>query len=178
MGLMGMKVCVLFIFLLAPWISRVGDWALRWTEGNEALQVIFVMLVFPVIMNAAQYYIIDSFIKNQTPGHELLRDGDEDEDDLYEDPSSGSSIDGTNSNEEEEDPEVRAKANVSSKMVGNERRGNGSGNQSPKATDVGYDPQYDGEDSPTVIGSAHTVETDRSATSSAGREDGIKGVGP
>ena len=60
-----MKFCVLIIFLLLPWISRVGDWALRWTEGNEDLQVFFVMLFFPVIMNATQYYIIDSFIKNQ-----------------------------------------------------------------------------------------------------------------
>ncbi|KAA8574020.1 hypothetical protein EYC84_005556 [Monilinia fructicola] len=71
-GLMGMKICVLIIFLVLPWISRIGDWALRWTEGDTALQVIFVMLIFPVIMNATQYYIIDSFIKNQKPDHELI----------------------------------------------------------------------------------------------------------
>ena len=75
---MGMKVCVLIIFLVLPWISRVGDWALKWTEGDEALQVIFVMLVFPVIMNATQYYIIDSFIKNQKPEHERIPDSDAD----------------------------------------------------------------------------------------------------
>lgn len=178
MGLMGMKVCVLFIFLLAPWISRVGDWALRWTEGNEVVQVIFVMLVFPVIMNAAQYYIIDSFIKGQTPGHELLPDGDEDADDLYEDPFSGSSIDGTLSDGEEEDPEVRAKANASSTRIASERRGNGSGNQSPKITDVDYDPQYDGDNSLSATGSARTVDTGRSATPNASREEGIKGVDP
>ena len=67
LGLMGMKICVLIIFLVLPWISRIGDWALRWTEGNEQLQVFFVMLFFPVVMNATQYYIIDSFIKNQKP---------------------------------------------------------------------------------------------------------------
>jgi hypothetical protein len=41
----------------------VGDWALRWTEGNTALQITFVMFVFPLIMNALQYWIIDNFIK-------------------------------------------------------------------------------------------------------------------
>ncbi|KAI4200191.1 MAG: hypothetical protein LQ346_002425 [Caloplaca aetnensis] len=60
-----MKTCVFFIFQLCPWIVRVGDWALKWTKGNKTVQVFFVMLFFPVIMNALQYYIIDGFIKNQ-----------------------------------------------------------------------------------------------------------------
>lgn len=66
-GLMGMKVCVLILFMLLPWISRIGDWALSWTEGNEKLQIVFVMMLFPLIMNAMQYYIIDSFIKEKKP---------------------------------------------------------------------------------------------------------------
>lgn len=73
-GLFGMKFCVLIIFLMFPWISRVGDWALKWTEGNERVQIVFVMMLFPLIMNALQYYIIDSFIKakaskEETEGH-------------------------------------------------------------------------------------------------------------
>lgn len=73
-----MKFCVLIIFIMFPWISRVGDWALGWTEGNEKLQIVFVMMLFPLIMNALQYYIIDSFIKAQaskedTEGHEVGR---------------------------------------------------------------------------------------------------------
>jgi len=71
-----MKVCVLIVFLAMPWISRVGDWALGWTEGNEKLQIIFVMMLFPLIMNAMQYYIIDSFIKKPegdvSHGHQRL----------------------------------------------------------------------------------------------------------
>ncbi|KAL9042997.1 MAG: hypothetical protein Q9180_000197 [Flavoplaca navasiana] len=66
-GLLGMKACVFVIFQLCPWLIRVGDWALKWTEGNETVQVFFVMLFFPVVMNALQYYIIDGFIKNQKP---------------------------------------------------------------------------------------------------------------
>lgn len=69
-GLFGMKICVLIIFLVFPWISRVGDWALGWTEGNEQVQIVFVMMLFPLIMNAMQYYIIDSFIKEQQPQHD------------------------------------------------------------------------------------------------------------
>ncbi|KAL8825429.1 MAG: hypothetical protein Q9191_004421 [Dirinaria sp. TL-2023a] len=83
LGLLGMKFCVFVIFQLCPWIIRVGDWALRWTEGNETVQIFFVMLFFPVVMNAIQYYIIDSFIKNQQHGeHEpiLSDDGEQSED--------------------------------------------------------------------------------------------------
>lgn len=71
-GLFGMKICVLIIFLTMPWISRIGDWALSWTEGNERVQIVFVMMLFPLIMNVLQYYIIDSFIKKQAP-----KDGDD-----------------------------------------------------------------------------------------------------
>lgn len=65
-----MKSCVFIVFELLPWIIQLGDWALRWTEGNEAVQIAFVMFIFPLIMNALQYYIIDSFIKNKSPPEE------------------------------------------------------------------------------------------------------------
>ncbi|GAB0136244.1 hypothetical protein EsDP_00004554 [Epichloe bromicola] len=77
-GLFGMKMCVLVIFLLVPWISKVGDWALGWTEGNEKLQIAFVMMIFPLIMNGLQYYIIDSFIKEREIEHEPLPSEDPD----------------------------------------------------------------------------------------------------
>jgi len=70
LGLIGMKACVFLIFQLCPWLGEVGDWALRWTEGNEAVQVAFVMLIFPLIMNALQYYIIDTFIKDNKASRE------------------------------------------------------------------------------------------------------------
>lgn len=63
LGLVGMKFAVFFLLQLLPWLPWVGDWALRWTEGNEALQIAFVMFVFPLCMNVFQYWIIDSFIK-------------------------------------------------------------------------------------------------------------------
>jgi hypothetical protein len=76
-ALLWMKICVFFIIQMFPVIVKVGDWALRWTEGNTAIQIIFVMLLFPVIMNAIQYYIIDTFIKKQIlVDHEPLLDED------------------------------------------------------------------------------------------------------
>lgn len=59
----------------------MGDWALKWTEGNETVQVFFVMLFFPVVMNALQYYIIDGFIKDQKPKDHHERIPTEEEDD-------------------------------------------------------------------------------------------------
>lgn len=75
-----MKICVFFLIQLLPFIVKVGDWALRWTEGNTAVQIFFVMLLFPVIMNAIQYYIIDTFIKKPiTPADEILAEEDDQE---------------------------------------------------------------------------------------------------
>lgn len=74
-GLLGMKICVFFIIQLVPFVVKVGDWALQWTEGNAAVQIFFVMLLFPVIMNAIQYYIIDTFIKKPAShGDDMLTD--------------------------------------------------------------------------------------------------------
>jgi len=166
-GLMGMKFCVLIIFLVLPWISRVGDWALKWTEGDEALQVIFVMLVFPVIMNATQYYIIDSFIKNQKPEHERIPDSDADAEvqshQPFEDGRSGSS-DEIHSGDEE-DEEVMAKEEElkrsKSKAKGSKRFSGGSSREGLKTGDKDYDPLFDGESSPTVVGSASTGDRER-----------------
>ncbi|KAF2822757.1 hypothetical protein CC86DRAFT_71358 [Ophiobolus disseminans] len=84
-GLLLMKLCVLAIFSFLPWIAWVGDWALRWTEGNTALQITFVMFVFPLIMNALQYWIIDNFIKDPEHGGEGGYEGVGDDDDESDD---------------------------------------------------------------------------------------------
>ncbi|PGH00814.1 hypothetical protein GX51_05591 [Blastomyces parvus] len=90
-GLLCMKACVVVLIHMLPFIVKIGDWALRWTEGNTAIQIFFVMLLFPVIMNAVQYYIIDIFIKKPMPvvRHERIPgedpdDGDSDSDDVDE----------------------------------------------------------------------------------------------
>jgi STIMATE family protein len=82
-GLLAMKCVVFLLFQLFPWLGWVGDWALRWTEGKEWMQITFVMLIFPLIMNAAQYWIIDSFIKEPSANYdydEVTQDQGDDED--------------------------------------------------------------------------------------------------
>lgn len=146
LGLLGMKLCVLLIFLIIPWISQVGDWALRWTEGNEKLQVFFVMMFFPLIMNATQYYIIDTFIKDKNPHNE---DADErerlnvDEDGF--DVQDSDSLLSTPSNTDEDLLTKSHNAPISVKKASH--RG-GKDKHS-------YDEDLDGESSPTtVVGSA------------------------
>ena len=133
LGLLCMKTCVFFIFQLCPWIIVVGDWALRWTEGNEAIQIAFVMLIFPLIMNALQYYIIDSFIKNNKPTSENdNEEGDEsrgEEDGLL-------APDGERSGEETGEAEIRVKDGVEVRTSETKPRA---------ARTKSYDPDKDGE---------------------------------
>ncbi|OAA74014.1 vacuolar membrane protein [Cordyceps fumosorosea ARSEF 2679] len=145
-GLFLMKICVLIIFITMPWISKVGDWALSWTEGNEKLQIAFVMMIFPLIMNALQYYIIDSFIKKPISETDPLDDDEHrqfrplrpDDDSLQDLDSDGDADD--------EAPLVdKASTRTRTTKAGNAgRRGAGSEE---------YDPDLDG-DANTIIGSS------------------------
>lgn len=154
-----MKFCVLIIFMAFPWISRVGDWALGWTEGNEKLQIIFVMMLFPLIMNALQYYIIDSYIKKD---EKIPEDGAESEGLV----TGRGDADAANAEE---------RSSVYSVISGNDE-GSSSGSESDaelprdkksakadnkkggrtKVTEEEYDPAVDG-DTPTVIGSSSSA---------------------
>ena len=141
----------------------VGDWALRWTEGNEALQVVFVMLVFPVIMNALQYYIIDGFIKKKpAPQGEEGEEEEQDEEQRYR--------------EEEDsvigDDENKAKAGEPSagvKEVGSQ------GSKSPKPDLHEYNPEQDGDDRSLSGGSASSSSVvNEEQQSLLGGKDGKK----
>ncbi|KAI0402812.1 vacuolar membrane protein-domain-containing protein [Xylaria palmicola] len=144
-GLFGMKLCVLLIFLILPWISRVGDWALGWTDGNERLQIFFVMMLFPLIMNGLQYYIIDSFIKMKEMGHERLpqEEGDDDRD-PFDDHFGTESEDGSTS--DGSSGSVQLSRSASAKNT--QERHNKSGREE-------YDPDLDGQ---TVVGSSRSQE--------------------
>ncbi|KAI0176337.1 vacuolar membrane protein-domain-containing protein, partial [Hypoxylon sp. FL1284] len=143
-GLFGMKICVLIIFLILPWISRVGDWALKWTEGNERIQIVFVMMLFPLIMNALQYYIIDSFIKLKETDHERLPSEDSDTRDPFDDALLDSDDDDSVSGESNESMRLSSSRNF--KKAG----GRGPDNEREE-----YDPELDGQ---TVIGSSRSQD--------------------
>ena len=156
-GLLGMKLCVFFIFQICPWIVRVGDWALRWTEGNEILQVFFVMLFFPVVMNALQYYIIDSFIKDQKPSdHEPIPSEDEDDADNGHG-RQGHSIDQASDDESEDEAEATKKAKTDKTSKSGVEDVNLKGE--PKKLDE-YDPDRDG--SRSVGSSSGSGDRDKS----------------
>ncbi|KAI1168735.1 vacuolar membrane protein-domain-containing protein, partial [Nemania serpens] len=141
-GLFGMKICVLLIFLILPWISRVGDWALRWTEGNERLQIVFVMMLFPLIMNAIQYYIIDGFIKKKEISLERIPQ-EVDDTDPFDDSFGDDSDDGSVSGQSSESVQV-------SKSTSKDTQ-----NKSSKHVHEEYDPDLDGQ---TVVGSSKSQE--------------------
>lgn len=152
-GLMGMKLCVLVLFMTMPWLEEIGDWALGWTEGNEKLQIVFVMMLFPLIMNAMQYYIIDSYIKKQ----EAKLDDDDDATSagaaantiVYNELTSSETED---SGDEEEQLTPKASGRGAHPRVA--RR------DTPADLDLEYDPDVDG-DSQTVIGSSSSHTSNR-----------------
>ncbi|KAI3329310.1 hypothetical protein HD806DRAFT_519526 [Xylariaceae sp. AK1471] len=143
-GLFGMKICVLLVFLILPWISRVGDWALKWTEGNERLQLVFVMMLFPLIMNIIQYYIIDSFIKMKEMGHERIPQEDVDERDPFDD----------DFGDESDDESISGESSESVQMSRSGRLKDTQASQSKNGREE-YDPELDGQ---TVVGSSRSEE--------------------
>ncbi|KAI8336752.1 vacuolar membrane protein-domain-containing protein [Chlamydoabsidia padenii] len=58
-----MKLCQFWCFRHIPWFFRFGQWMLEWTEGNYHHQVILVMLIYPLIMNGIQFWVIDTMLK-------------------------------------------------------------------------------------------------------------------
>ena len=140
-----MKVCVLIIFIMMPFISKIGDWALSWTDGNERLQIAFSMMIFPLIMNCIQYYIIDSFIKkdeSSSSAHERLPTEDPDEGPgRYDDQARP----GDDHHGHEDDDEVDDEITEAQKRK--------------QATESEYDPDTDGQ-APTIAGSGSSRQTE------------------
>ncbi|KAF8574204.1 hypothetical protein K439DRAFT_1373081, partial [Ramaria rubella] len=58
-----MKLLLVGLFAAWPGIFELAEWLLSWTAGNDRLQVIFVMGIFPIIMNVLQFWLIDSIVK-------------------------------------------------------------------------------------------------------------------
>ncbi|KAG6850644.1 hypothetical protein H0H93_010837 [Arthromyces matolae] len=68
LALTTMKIIVIVIIIAFPGIFDLGEWLLSWTRaGNgDSIQVIFVMGIFPIIMNVLQFWLIDSIVKAST----------------------------------------------------------------------------------------------------------------
>ncbi|ROT36876.1 hypothetical protein SODALDRAFT_209381 [Sodiomyces alkalinus F11] len=192
-GLFCMKVVVLLMFLVFPGLSHIGDWALRWTEGNEQLQIVFVMMLFPLIMNALQYYIIDSFIKEKASPHahhERLPDEDPDwpsssaaaaarneavDSGLYDDETVllESESESDDDDDVDDDADRRIGAAASRRRRSEDETGWKMAPQRPHNKNhraeggEEYDPDLDG-DAPTVVGSSNTSSQRRGSKTSLG----------
>ncbi|KAK9468795.1 vacuolar membrane protein-domain-containing protein [Lipomyces arxii] len=64
LGLSCMKFVVYVMLTVLPFWDSLAGFLLSWTKGHERTEVSFVMLVFPLIMNVFQYYLVDSIIKS------------------------------------------------------------------------------------------------------------------
>ncbi|KAK0461652.1 vacuolar membrane protein-domain-containing protein [Desarmillaria tabescens] len=60
-----MKLLVIALLAFFPGLFIIGAWLLSWTwtGDGDALQVIFTMGLFPIIMNILQFWLIDSIVK-------------------------------------------------------------------------------------------------------------------
>ncbi|KAG5732909.1 Transmembrane protein 110, partial [Termitomyces sp. T112] len=68
LALTTMKIVVIIIIVTVPGIFDVGEWLLSWTRigSGDYVQVIFVMGIFPIVMNVLQFWLIDSIVKAST----------------------------------------------------------------------------------------------------------------
>lgn len=59
-----MKSVLFSVTQMIPWLDDVGAFLLSWTNWSPELQVVFVILIFPIMMNTLQYYLIDTIIQS------------------------------------------------------------------------------------------------------------------
>jgi len=64
LGLFLTKSTIYLLLLSNDWFYLMADWILSWTEGHPRLQLFIVLMIFPLIMNAIQYYIVDNILKS------------------------------------------------------------------------------------------------------------------
>ncbi|KAI8059541.1 vacuolar membrane protein-domain-containing protein [Gongronella butleri] len=79
-SLVMMKFVVVLLFRVCPWLEDVGEWILGWTMGNPKVQVVFVMLITPLVMNIIQFWIIDTIVKHNEARTPIYLDDALDED--------------------------------------------------------------------------------------------------
>ncbi|KAL6309836.1 vacuolar membrane protein-domain-containing protein [Sparassis latifolia] len=63
LALLTMKLLVVALFAAWPGIFKVGEWLLTFLGPSDAVQVIFTMGLFPILMNILQFWLIDSIVK-------------------------------------------------------------------------------------------------------------------
>ncbi|KAG2207312.1 hypothetical protein INT46_004773 [Mucor plumbeus] len=68
------KACLYEIVINSPWLFWLGELCISWIQHDPKTQVVFVMLIFPLIMNAIQFWLTDTILKV----HQDLKDTNDD----------------------------------------------------------------------------------------------------
>lgn len=59
------KFSIYIIMVIFPIVADIADWLLSGLDKYPDLQISFVLLIFPMIMNVFQYYVIDNLIQSK-----------------------------------------------------------------------------------------------------------------
>lgn len=60
-----MKITIYYIMINIPILVKLAIWLLSRLDNYPNLQVSFVLLIFPLIMNTFQYYVVDNLIQSR-----------------------------------------------------------------------------------------------------------------
>lgn len=58
------KILLSLVLYYVPFLDNWGAFLISWTDFDARVQIAFVMLIFPAIMNSVQYYVVDSIIQS------------------------------------------------------------------------------------------------------------------
>lgn len=62
------KVFLYLILYTVPFLDDWGAYLISWTNFDLRVQILFVMFIFPAVMNAVQYYLVDTMIQSPEYG--------------------------------------------------------------------------------------------------------------
>lgn len=155
-----MKLLVIALLAFFPGLFIIGAWLLSWTRtgDGDALQVIFTMGLFPILMNILQFWLIDSIVKASneqfvtldTDVHDTLDHADREP--LFGIPSDNEDDDDTgNQRHDIENPRSRSPTHQHERSQSNDKSSGGS-------TPLASEPKQSGASTPQPIpGEAHEV---------------------
>ncbi|KAK0491439.1 vacuolar membrane protein-domain-containing protein [Armillaria novae-zelandiae] len=155
-----MKLLVIALLAFFPGLFIIGAWLLSWTRtgDGDALQVIFTMGLFPILMNILQFWLIDSIVKASneqfvsldTDVHDTLDHADREP--LFGVPSDDEDDDDTgNQRHDIENPRSRSPTHQHQQTQSNDKSSGGS-------TPLTSEPKQSGASTPQPIPSeAHEV---------------------
>lgn len=62
------KIFLYLILYTVPFLDNWGAYLISWTNFDLRVQILFVMFIFPCVMNAIQYYLVDTMIQSPEYG--------------------------------------------------------------------------------------------------------------